>query len=275
MVLEQIENMAGGELLMAGAVIAGIIVTFVLGCIAIIRPKKVSLGDIPSRPNRLNPILLLIMFFAWLTIAQLCMQMFNGLEVEETFRQAAGSLVSQSLIAVIIFFVARAAFNKGLGRGGLGLESKKIGRDFVGGVVFGLSAVAVCMIAVYFVVALVKMIWPDYQPVDHKFITAVETASTGWKVVIFLSAVVGASVSEELLFRGIFQSTLRKYLPPWISILFVSLLFAAVHAEPQNKPSLFLLSVLLGWSYEKTGRITLPIFIHAIFNCIMLSAKLF
>jgi membrane protease YdiL (CAAX protease family) len=56
--------------------------------------------------------------------------------------------------------------------------------------------------------------------------------------------------------------------------LLTGLLFIIVHPEIQNWPSLLLLSTALGFAYEKTGRITLPILIHSIFNATYITAYL-
>jgi hypothetical protein len=54
-----------------------------------------------------------------------------------------------------------------------------------------------------------------------------------------------------------------------VTIFFAALLFAMVHiggAAWQTVPSLFVLGVILGWVYERTGSLLPCILIHAIFN---------
>ena len=54
-----------------------------------------------------------------------------------------------------------------------------------------------------------------------------------------------------------------------VTIFFAALLFAMVHiggATWQTVPSLFVLGVILGWVYERTGSLLPCILIHAIFN---------
>src|SRR5690606_13618209 len=84
-----------------------------------------------------------------------------------------------------------------------------------------------------------------------------------------------APLSEELLFRGIFQTGLRRLLPGrpgsvrhrWLAILLASLVFGLMHlAVPQHVPALIVLAVILGYQYERTGSLVVPIFVHILFN---------
>ena len=87
-------------------------------------------------------------------------------------------------------------------------------------------------------------------------------------MIVFTSCLV-MPVFEEMLFRGLFQSMVRSYLQrPWLSIVLSSAVFAAVHPDPAHWPALFVLAGCLGYSYEKSGSLFRPIFIHIIFNTI-------
>jgi membrane protease YdiL (CAAX protease family) len=59
-----------------------------------------------------------------------------------------------------------------------------------------------------------------------------------------------------------------SYLPRagrWIAVLITSFLFAIVHPL-WMAPAIFVLSVCLGYAYERTGNLWVPILIHAAFN---------
>ncbi len=68
------------------------------------------------------------------------------------------------------------------------------------------------------------------------------------------------------MYRGILQETLRLFgLSRWLAIVATSALFAAMHltiVEPYAIVPLFVLSVGLGWAYEKSGRLTAPVTMH-------------
>ena len=78
----------------------------------------------------------------------------------------------------------------------------------------------------------------------------------GWKALDVFSAVVLAPVVEEIVFRGLLQSMLRNYFRgAWPAVLIASAIFAAMHGSPHWFPALFALGVVLGYNYERTGRL--------------------
>jgi membrane protease YdiL (CAAX protease family) len=94
------------------------------------------------------------------------------------------------------------------------------------------------------------------------------------------------SASEEIVFRGGLQMLLARVLQSsaarrhWLGIsmpnLLTSLAFCAVHAW--NKPALVVLgllpvSLLLGASLERSGRLWVPIALHAYFNLLLYAAS--
>jgi membrane protease YdiL (CAAX protease family) len=96
------------------------------------------------------------------------------------------------------------------------------------------------------------------------------------RILIVVLAVVLAPVLEEMLFRGLFQTMIRPFFSkPWLSIVISSGLFAAFHQQPGHWPALFMLGMCLGYSYEKSGSLFRPIFIHSFFNGIAITAALY
>lgn len=107
-----------------------------------------------------------------------------------------------------------------------------------------------------------------------------------------LSAAVLAPIVEEVLFRGLLQTAVASlatalFLRPsssgqrvsaattfggvsragWVGILLSSFLFASIHAW-WTMPAIFVLSIVMGWSYERSGRLWVPIGVHVLFNSI-------
>ncbi|MBL8150648.1 MAG: CPBP family intramembrane metalloprotease [Blastocatellia bacterium] len=86
-------------------------------------------------------------------------------------------------------------------------------------------------------------------------------------------AIVGAPIAEEIIYRGILYSALKKRYGMWPAIFFVSLLFLAVHV-PQYWPaqgiliSLFTLSFFLTTVRAYTRSLLPSYAIHLIFNFI-------
>ncbi|GEM_PF-1717386 len=98
------------------------------------------------------------------------------------------------------------------------------------------------------------------------------------KVLLYLTgfAVVAAvPVAEEILFRGLFQSYLRKWTSRSWAVFISSFVFAMMHftvgqgeSNLQLLPALFVLSCFLGTLYEKEQRLIASIGLHSTFNTV-------
>ena len=132
-----------------------------------------------------------------------------------------------------------------------------------------LAVLRLCSAALYFSVVLMPK---DIQH-THEMLKAVGQLAGGWQWLIILSVVILAPVAEELFFRGLLQSMLRKYLNrPWLSILLTSIAFALIH-QPlwHTMPALFVLSLAIGYNYERCGRLLPAILIHSFFNAVFIA----
>jgi membrane protease YdiL (CAAX protease family) len=81
-------------------------------------------------------------------------------------------------------------------------------------------------------------------------------------VFTFIYFILAAPVMEELLFRGIMLDGLLKRYRPLTAILMTSLIFGIVHLNPYQFVIGFVLGVLLGWVYLRTGSVAQCIVIH-------------
>lgn len=79
---------------------------------------------------------------------------------------------------------------------------------------------------------------------------------------MFFAIAIAAPVVEELLFRGLLQNALAKYVPIWGAIIFSSFLFALVHLQPYAIPALMSLSIAFGYLYHRTGSLRTNIILH-------------
>ncbi|KAL7091427.1 hypothetical protein ACP275_12G105300 [Erythranthe tilingii] len=75
-----------------------------------------------------------------------------------------------------------------------------------------------------------------------------------------------APVLEETVFRGFFMVSLTKWLPTPLSVLLSAAVFALAHLTPGGFPQLFVLGIVLGFSYSQTRNLLTPITIHAFWN---------
>ena len=102
-----------------------------------------------------------------------------------------------------------------------------------------------------------------------------ETSSWPWRIAIIASAIGLAPLFEEFLFHGYLQTAIAATIarwsgqniwPRWPAILLASIAFTAVHEHLWLMPPIFFLSICLGYAYERTNNLWVPILIHAAFN---------
>jgi membrane protease YdiL (CAAX protease family) len=249
-------------------VCAGVIALVVWIVRRIASPDKLSLRRCPGRPNRVEAWHLLIpptAFFLPPVLAGLVEGGHAGVRVS-LFAGATGQL---AMIAASLV-IAASTFRHGLPRG-LGLSMRHWLWDSVRGVVGYLTVIPIC-IGLY---CLVGLLWPRTSEDQHQLLQWLGRGglSTGWRVLIVVSAVVLAPVAEELMFRGLLQSALRRLgASPWLAIAGASVIFAAFHwGQLKDMPALAALAVGLGYSYERTGRLYPSMLMHALFNAVSIA----
>lgn len=123
-------------------------------------------------------------------------------------------------------------------------------------------------------------------PEDHQMIRMLrESPPVDLKLLVTVSAAVCAPIFEEVLFRGHLQTALSALIgstvrqadpssreagslawPRWAAIAVTAMAFALVHEAGWMVPPLFVLAVCLGYAYERTGNLWVPIVMHALFN---------
>jgi len=80
-----------------------------------------------------------------------------------------------------------------------------------------------------------------------------------------------APVTEEVLFRGFLQKLMRPLCGPTLAICAVAASFSAAHADVVVIAPVFVLGLLLGWLYERTEHIGVPIAVHALHNALTIA----
>lgn len=101
------------------------------------------------------------------------------------------------------------------------------------------------------------------QELVDLFLQTRSPVSLGFLVAL---ALVVAPVGEELVFRvGIFRY-LRTRTPRWVAFAVSAGLFALLHCNWMSSLPLFILGLVFAVSYERTGRMAVPVVAHALFN---------
>ena len=239
--------------------------------IRIARRGKFLLKDTPARPNTVNILHVAGVFIVSLTCgagAAIAAAHLQGIDLSKVKPfpptvEIPATMFTEGVMIALSLVVGSMCFQLGLQRG-LGLTVRRWLTDSVRAIVAFFLALPLC----YLAEQLMQMILPKEMLHVHALLQFISTANPGWLIVAIFTAVVLAPLAEELLFRGLVQSMFRRYFNhPWWAILATSVLFAAVHyTQPKDLLALFVLSVVIGYNYERTGRLLSPILIHGLFN---------
>ncbi|HTL30755.1 MAG TPA: CPBP family intramembrane glutamic endopeptidase [Tepidisphaeraceae bacterium] len=189
------------------------------------------------------------------------------------------------------------------GKAGAAEELGFAPKQFLPGLGYGILGFIVVLPIVNWTLLFLKWFYDITHikhPTEHELLRALgESGGTGAKLAIIAGATVIAPIFEEFIFRGHVQTVLvrvfariraRRGLPLdlplatspdlrlevdatptpgicWLAILISSLLFAAIHA-PWMAPAIFVLSICIGYVYQRTGNLWSAIIVHALFNIV-------
>ncbi len=262
--------------------------------------RKALVDSVPRRNNMPAYLPFVPLFICFGTVsltASITHRVFGDLQGwQSNFLDNLIICISELMAIVVIIFLARIHFARRLR--GFGLNVKTIVKDFFAAFVNLLTVWPLITAAILLTIFFGEQIWgQEYQMQQHQQIKLItEYPQLPLRIMIFIVAVVIASLFEEMLFRGLFQTTIRSYFEArfrspvargtphedrvtakygaWAAILISSGLFAATHADTGHWPALFVLGVCLGYAYEKSGSLFRPIFIHSFFNATSIIATL-
>lgn len=239
----------------------------------ILAPRKLRLDRTPGRPNRVTGVWAMGLFS--LMILQ---QAGAGALMGIWFREANdpkhldpmgliyATIVSQIAFLPAVIWAAAMTFPLGLSRG-LGLSGRHWFYDSLRGVIAFLAVLPVCL---GLLAIMTRLIYGNAPP-PHPLLEALRNVGMGGDLLAIFSVCVLAPLAEEIFFRGIVQSMLRRYLGrPWQAVLVTSVFFGMMHLSVSYDVvlPLIVLGVVLGYNYERTGRLWTPILIHMLFNIV-------
>ncbi|HCO92835.1 MAG TPA: hypothetical protein DIU00_02605 [Phycisphaerales bacterium] len=243
-----------------------------------------ALADSPPRRNSMPPYLPLVPLLLWfggVAMAVVLVQKLTpGLQGwQKIFADNLVMCIGAIVTIAVMIFLARVHFARQLK--GFGLNIRTIIKDFFMGFVNLLATWPLMMAAITMTMFIAEFIWgSDYQMQQHQQLEMItEYPQLPLRIMIVFVAVIIAPLLEEMLFRGFVQTTIRSFFnirnSAWPAIAASSVFFAIMHEDPGHWPALFILGVCLGYSYEKSGSLFRPIFIHLFFNAYSITAALF
>jgi hypothetical protein len=94
-------------------------------------------------------------------------------------------------------------------------------------------------------------------------------STTGWPLIlVFVSLVILPPIAEEIAFRGFLYSGLKKSLPKIWAVILTGIIFQSGGLLWVAAVDTFILSAVLCWLREKTGRLYAGMGLHALKNFI-------
>lgn len=143
-------------------------------------------------------------------------------------------------------------------------------------VLYAIAGFGLYFISYAILLQIVTKLIPSLNVNQQQQIGFQNANSVGQLVLTAISLVILPPIAEEILMRGFLYSSLRKSMPKIIAALITSVIFASGHLEfGQGAPLLwvaaidtFVLSLVLVFIREKTGRLWASMGIHALKNSI-------
>jgi membrane protease YdiL (CAAX protease family) len=170
------------------------------------------------------------------------------------------------VIIVFIFISARRYFEGGLS--GFGLSLKGVFKDIVSAAAMFVAVWPLVLAAIFLIIRIGRLIeGPDFQMQQNEGLAVIlENKQWSLRLLMIFFATILTPIFEELIFRGLLQTYLRDLdYSPWQSIFIASIIFSILHPL-MHLPALLILSVCMGYAYERSGSLLRSIFIHCFFN---------
>ena len=114
---------------------------------------------------------------------------------------------------------------------------------------------------------------PGYQD-QESYIPLFGKDLMGYAVGFLLVGVLAPFI-EEILFRGFIYRVFIKTWPLWFGSILSAALFALIHVQFQTFIPLFILGLLLNYSYNKTGSLWTSIVLHSMNNILAFAIEVY
>lgn len=154
----------------------------------------------------------------------------------------------------------------------IGLLPRHPRRDLSTGLFGGILGYGLAGLSGFLTVKLFKLINEPVPQIAHESLVSLqEDFNPARLIVLFVTAVIAAPLIEETVFRGVLQTSLMRWMKGqrWIAIILSAAVFSSIHAwvvPTHSLVPLFVLGIVWGYLYERTGSLLAPILAHAVFN---------
>jgi membrane protease YdiL (CAAX protease family) len=132
----------------------------------------------------------------------------------------------------------------------------------------GLGGLAVCLVINYVYATFLESLVPEEFATPSPW-ERMRQEGYGTATLIVLACIAPA-VIEEIAFRGLMQHWLGMAMRPRKALIIAAALFAAMHFSALSFPYLFLVGLLLGWTWWKTRSLYPPMLLHFLHNFVVI-----
>ncbi|MEM8857138.1 MAG: type II CAAX endopeptidase family protein [Chloroflexota bacterium] len=174
-----------------------------------------------------------------------------------------------TLIAMLVPIFLVNAIRKRYSLSSLGLGS--IPHEWVWPAVgLGIAAALVRMLIAFVLLEQYPVLEESAQALSEVF-----EFDQNWQMIVAgLMATLIVPFYEEVFFRGVVHNGLANRLGMWGAIIVAAILFGLIHIFPIQIITAFLLGLVLGWLYEKSDNIWIPVLCHMVNNGIAMGLSI-
>jgi len=268
------------ERLIGGVVLVGTVIAIAIFIASkAYRPRSICGPERLPAEEPLGPFVFILIggMSLWLFVPALILKLnHRGVRLEDV-KPGPGETVMLGIICggVPLFFMLVGT----LTRRRRGLETLGFSwRDLPRSVFAALAGTVFVIPVIGWVAFFADWLMRKYQvehPMKHDLLQIMdESPGAMQRALIAFSAVVVAPLFEEFLFRGHLQTALaRATRRRWLAVFITSIVFSLAHPWFTWMP-IFVLSLCLGYVYERTGNLWVSVLMHAAFNGCMILINL-
>lgn len=198
-------------------------------------------------------------------IAGSLFSMLSDKHILKTYMLQVNLFISFISIAIALFFIIK----RGLILDRIGISFKAKLKDIFGWVKMGIGAYCVT-IPLVFIGAMITRIFANQTFSDNPIVFWIKNGKISMVWIIFL-AVIAAPVVEEIAFRGLLYTSLRKQFNKWGAAIISASIFSLIHPTiPYTLLPIFMLGMVFAIVREESNSIYPSMIAHALNNGISL-----
>ena len=215
-------------------------------------------------PGAPGVVILLLCFLLGFALASGVTLIFMAVDNSEEMIAASMVVSYPVMFLPAMLWAASNSRNRSLTCGGVEVDSSNFAP--VGGLKLSLCVVLMAVCAGYVCDAVSTFCLPEMPEHLKK---AMESLTGGNVLLNLLSVSVFAPFFEEWMCRGmILRGLLSRGMKPWVAVVLSAAVFALLHMNAWQALPAFLIGLLMGYVYLRTGSLKLTMLLHCVNNTV-------